>query len=32
MVVVVTGGTTNNDDENAPIGFLYSHVLPAVER
>jgi CubicO group peptidase (beta-lactamase class C family) len=32
MVVVVTGGTTNNENENAPIGFLYSHVLPAVER
>jgi CubicO group peptidase (beta-lactamase class C family) len=32
MVVVVTGGTTANDAEDAPVGFLYSHVLSAVER
>ena len=32
MVVVVTGETTDSEDETAPIEFLYSHVLPAVER
>jgi len=32
LVVVVTGATQNNDDENRPLGFLYSHILPAVER
>ncbi len=32
MVVVVTGGTNNRTDQQKPIGFLYSHVLPAVVR
>jgi CubicO group peptidase (beta-lactamase class C family) len=32
MVVVVTGDTQNGDDQNAPLQFLYSHILPAVIR
>ena len=32
MVVVVTGGTRNGRDQRRPIEFLYTHVLPAVER
>jgi CubicO group peptidase (beta-lactamase class C family) len=32
MVVVVTGGTRNETDQRKPIGFLYSHVLPAIKR
>jgi CubicO group peptidase (beta-lactamase class C family) len=32
MVVVVTGGTTNGQDQRRPIEFLYSHILPAVRR
>ena len=32
MVVVVTGGTRNGRDQNRPIAFLYTHVLPAVRR
>ncbi len=31
MVVVVTGGTSNGTDQDKPIRFLYSHILPAVE-
>jgi len=31
MVVVVTGGTHNGADQSRPIGFLYSHILPAVK-
>ncbi|MHC4427478.1 MAG: serine hydrolase domain-containing protein [Planctomycetota bacterium] len=31
MVVVVTGGTRNHTDQGAPVRFLYSHILPAVE-
>lgn len=30
MVVVVTGGTHNSRDQQRPIAFLYSHILPAV--
>ncbi len=30
MVVVVTGGTRNRRDQQRPIEFLYTHVLPAV--
>ncbi len=30
MVVVVTGGTRNYQDQQRPISFLYSHILPAV--
>jgi CubicO group peptidase (beta-lactamase class C family) len=30
MVVVVTGGTGSYEEEQRPIAFLYSHVLPAV--
>ncbi len=30
MVVVVTGGTRSRADQQRPIDFLYSHVLPAV--
>lgn len=30
MVVVVTGGTRSYADELRPVGFLYSHILPAV--
>lgn len=32
MVVVVTGGTRNGTDQGKPVEFLYSHILPAVER
>ncbi len=32
MVVVVTGGTRNRQDQRRPIDFLYSHILPAVRR
>ena len=32
MVVVVTGGTRNRTDQRKPIGFLYSHILPAIKR
>ncbi len=32
MVVVVNGDTQNSTDQNKPIGFLYSHILPAVHR
>jgi len=32
MVIVVTGGTTDRNDDGKPIGFLYSHILPAVVR
>ncbi len=32
MVIVVTGGTRNRTDQSKPIGFLYSHILPAVKR
>jgi len=30
MVVVVTGGTQTWPDEQKPVRFLYSHILPAV--
>jgi CubicO group peptidase (beta-lactamase class C family) len=30
MVVVVNGDTQNRTDQRRPIGFLYSHILPAV--
>ncbi|MCP5046231.1 MAG: serine hydrolase, partial [bacterium] len=30
MVVVVTGHTNSSADQNKPIRFLYSHILPAV--
>jgi len=30
IVVVVTAGARNRDEQNAPIEFLYSHVLAAV--
>ncbi|MHC4140394.1 MAG: serine hydrolase domain-containing protein [Planctomycetota bacterium] len=32
MVVVVTGGTHNRTDQGNPVRFLYSHILPAVEK
>jgi CubicO group peptidase (beta-lactamase class C family) len=32
MVVVVTGGTRSETDQRKPIGFLYSHILPAIKR
>jgi CubicO group peptidase (beta-lactamase class C family) len=32
MVVVVTGGTHNGADQGKPVEFLYSHILPAVEK
>jgi CubicO group peptidase (beta-lactamase class C family) len=32
MVVVVTGETYSREDQNKPIEFLYSHILPAVKR
>jgi CubicO group peptidase (beta-lactamase class C family) len=32
MVVVVTGGTRSWADEQKPVKFLYTHVLPAVRR
>jgi CubicO group peptidase (beta-lactamase class C family) len=32
LVVVVTGGTRSYADEQRPIGFLYSDILPAVLR
>ncbi len=31
MVVVVTGGTWRRTDQRKPIGFLYSHILPALK-
>ena len=31
MVVVVTGGTSSRTDQRKPIGFLYSHILPALK-
>lgn len=31
MVVVVTGDTRSRTDQNKPIEFLYSHILPAVQ-
>ena len=30
LVVVVTGGTRSYADELRPVGFLYSHILPAL--
>ncbi len=32
LVVVVTGGTRTWPDEQKPVRFLYSHILPAVRR
>ena len=32
MVVVVTGGTRGWNEETKAIEFLYSHILPAVQR
>jgi CubicO group peptidase (beta-lactamase class C family) len=32
MVIVVTGGTRSETDRRKPIGFLYSHILPAIKR
>jgi CubicO group peptidase (beta-lactamase class C family) len=32
MVVVVTGGTQNSTDQNKPLEFLYTHILPTVQR
>jgi CubicO group peptidase (beta-lactamase class C family) len=32
MVVVVTGGTRSWVDEQKPVRFLYSHILPSVQR
>ena len=32
MVVLVTGGTRGWSDQQKPVQFLYSHVLPAVRR
>ena len=32
LVVVVNGDTRNATDQNRPIEFLYSHILPAVRR
>jgi CubicO group peptidase (beta-lactamase class C family) len=32
MVVVVNGDTRTGVDQRKPIGFLYSHILPAVKR
>jgi CubicO group peptidase (beta-lactamase class C family) len=32
MVVVVTGGTRSQRDQIQPVLFLYSHILPAVQR
>jgi len=32
MVVVVTGGTRSGVDQGKPIEFLYSHILPAIQR
>ncbi|MHC4350252.1 MAG: serine hydrolase domain-containing protein [Planctomycetota bacterium] len=32
LVVVVTGGTHNSTDQGNPVSFLYSHILPAVQR
>jgi CubicO group peptidase (beta-lactamase class C family) len=32
MVVVVNGDTRSGSDQNKPIEFLYSHILPAVRK
>jgi len=32
MIVVVTGGTRSGVDQEKPIEFLYSHILPSVQR
>lgn len=32
MVVVVTGGTSSGTDQRKPIEFLYTHILPSVQR
>jgi hypothetical protein len=32
MVVVVNGDTQTGADQNRPIEFLYSHILPSVRR
>ena len=32
LVVVVTGGTRTFADELRPVGFLYSHILPALRQ
>ena len=32
MVVVVNGDTRNRTDQQKPIEFLYTHILPSVER
>jgi CubicO group peptidase (beta-lactamase class C family) len=32
MVVAVLGDTQNREDQNKPLGFLYSHILPSVRR
>lgn len=32
MVVVVTGGTRNGVDQRKPVKFIYSHILPSVNR
>lgn len=32
MIVVVTGGTQSGVDQRKPIEFLYSHILPSVQR
>jgi CubicO group peptidase (beta-lactamase class C family) len=32
MVVIVNGDTQTGADQNRPIEFLYSHILPAVRR
>ncbi len=31
MVVVVTANTSNRTDQDKPISFLYTHILPSVE-
>ena len=31
MVIVITGDTRSGSDQRKPIGFLYSHILPAVK-
>jgi CubicO group peptidase (beta-lactamase class C family) len=32
MVVVVNGDTRSSADQNKPVGFLYSHILPSVRK
>jgi len=32
MIVVVNGDTWSGVDQRKPIEFLYSHILPAVQR